>query len=549
LYVFALAAIAPLLGFVLLATSRMIDAEHTAEEEHLRRTVRMLSAAIDRELEGQIERLKALAIAAELREADFAAFHRDASAALRGTGDALLLIDRNFNQLIDTRVSYGTPLPRGDFESVRKVFATREPAISVHVKQRVARRPAIKIAVPAIINGDLRYLLVLSPDPGTLSRIIDQHYLPEGWIAGVSDRTGRRLARSARDQELAGTHIPADTTAKSIHRSGVIKTTSVEGHVVLQAYRWSDFTGWRTSVQVPLAIIEAPARQLWLTLAALAALAFSVSLLAAAIIGRWLARPIGGLVTAAATLGRGESVSYAPCGIAEVNAVGTALAAAAEQRKVAEEHLRFLMKELSHRTKNLMAVVQAISWQTARQSLDLKDFEQRFTHRLEALTRSQDLLMKRDWRGVALDDLVRSQLEPFLDRPKERLAVRGPALLLVPAAAQDLGLALHELATNASKYGALSVASGKIEVSWSVIDDVDGKRFHMKWRESGGPIVNRPVRKGFGSTVITGTVSRTFNGKAELEYRRGGLSWELKAPMGPHIAEVQPLAQCHRPTR
>ena len=538
LYVFALALIAPLLGFFLLATSRIIDAEHAAEEEQLRRTVRMLSAAIDRELTGQIERLKALAISVELKEADFAAFHRDASAALRGTGDALLMIDRNFNQLINTRVPYGTPLPAGDFDSVRKVVATGKPAIGAHVMSRTARRPVVKIVVPAIIDDALRYLLVLSPDPGMLSRILDQHYLPDGWIAGVSDRNGRRLARSTRDEELVGTHILTSTTAKSIHRSGVIKTTSVEGYAVLQAYLWSEVTGWRTSLQVPLAILEAPARQLWLALTSLAVLAFAVSLVGAAFLGRWLARPIAGVANAAAALGRGDPVSYTPCGIAEVNVVGATLAAAAEQRKQAEDHLRFLMRELSHRTKNVMAVVQAISWQTARQSLDLKDFEQRFAQRLEALTRSQDLLMKRDWRGVVLEDLVRSQLEPFLDRPNERLTMHGPALLLKPAAAQDLGLALHELATNASKYGALSVPTGKIEIGWTVDGRLPAvKQFHMTWHESGGPMVREPDRTGFGSTVITGTVPRTFNGKGELDYRPEGLRCEFTAPIGPLIAE------------
>jgi PAS domain S-box-containing protein len=211
------------------------------------------------------------------------------------------------------------------------------------------------------------------------------------------------------------------------------------------------------------------------------------------------------------------------------------------ERKRAEEHVRFLMRELSHRTKNVMAVVQAISWQTAQQSLDFEDFEQRFMQRLESLARSHDLLAKRDWRGVVLEDLVRAQLEPFLDSAKERLAAHGPPLLLMPEAAQDLGFALHELGTNASKYGALSVPTGKIEIGWSINDGAAGARhFHMTWRESGGPTVGPPVRKGFGSAVITAMLSRTFNGEAELDYRPEGLLWELTAPMGRLIAESQP---------
>jgi PAS domain S-box-containing protein len=211
------------------------------------------------------------------------------------------------------------------------------------------------------------------------------------------------------------------------------------------------------------------------------------------------------------------------------------------ERKRAEEHVRFLMRELSHRTKNMMAVVQAIAWQTVRKSLDLEDFEERFTQRLEALARSHDLLVKRDWQGVALEDLVRAQLEPFVDSATERLAMHGPPLLLRPQAAQDLGMALHELATNASKYGALSVPTGTIEIGWTVDGGTaEDERLLMTWRESGGPMVSPPVRAGFGSTVITRTLRNTFKGKAEPEYRAGGLSWELAAPLGNLIAELPP---------
>jgi two-component sensor histidine kinase len=103
-----------------------------------------------------------------------------------------------------------------------------------------------------------------------------------------------------------------------------------------------------------------------------------------------------------------------------------------------------------------------------------------------------------------------------------------------------LGMALHELATNASKYGALSGLTGRIEIGWRVDGKTaEAKSFLMTWRESGGPLVSEPGRKGFGSTVITGTLPRTFNGKAELEYRPEGLSWELTAPMGHLVAEFE----------
>jgi two-component sensor histidine kinase len=170
------------------------------------------------------------------------------------------------------------------------------------------------------------------------------------------------------------------------------------------------------------------------------------------------------------------------------------------------------MRELSHRTKNVMAVVQTISWQTAHKAVDFEDFEQRFTRRIEALTRSHDLLVKHDWQGVSLSDFVQAQIDPFLDSAKERLTAEGPPLVLRPSAAQELGLALHELATNASKYGALSVPTGKIDIGWAIDrGPTNGAmRFHMTWRETGGPSVGHPVSRGFGTTVVTAALSTTF---------------------------------------
>jgi len=197
-------------------------------------------------------------------------------------------------------------------------------------------------------------------------------------------------------------------------------------------------------------------------------------------------------------------------------------------RKKAEQHLRLVMRELSHRTRNVLAVVQVMAWQTARTSVDLDDFEERFTNRIDALTRSHDLLVKRGWQGVAIDELVQAQLAPFLDEAQKRLAARGPALLLKPEAAQNLGLALHELATNASKYGALSRPTGRIEIGWTIDPDVaTRRRFHMSWREIGGPEVMPPKHTGFGHTVIKDTVARALRGEVALEFKPEGFVWRL----------------------
>src|SRR5262249_8115664 len=153
---------------------------------------------------------------------------------------------------------------------------------------------------------------------------------------------------------------------------------------------------------------------------------------------------------------------------------------------------------------NLLAVVQAIAGQTARHSAGLDAFQQRFSERLSAMARSQDLLVDGNWTGASVADLVRTQLAPFAETASSRIEVAGPRLELAPNAVHSLTLALHELATNAAKYGALSVSDGRLAITWGLsAADTAETRFRMCWRERNGPRVSSPTRKGFGHVVIS----------------------------------------------
>lgn len=159
-----------------------------------------------------------------------------------------------------------------------------------------------------------------------------------------------------------------------------------------------------------------------------------------------------------------------------------------------EKRLQLVVKELGHRTKNLLTVIQAIASQTLQHSSDLSAFQSEFSQRLDALSRSLDLLIHQGEGGVSLDELVRRQLEPFVTVDGTRVVVTGPDAMLDREATQNLGLALHELATNATKYGALSVPEGAISVRWYLAPgNGGGKRFRLVWREENGPAVTRPL--------------------------------------------------------
>jgi PAS domain S-box-containing protein len=194
-------------------------------------------------------------------------------------------------------------------------------------------------------------------------------------------------------------------------------------------------------------------------------------------------------------------------------------------RRAYEERIELLMREARHRTKNILTLVQAVARQTAAKERP-EDFVESFTERIQALAASQDLLVKNRWQGADVEDLVRVQLAHFADLVNSRIAVRGPKLHLNATAAQAIGLAVHELATNAGKYGALSTDAGRVDVSWQLDEDT----YTMGWIERNGPPVSPPTRRGFGSTVIEAMAKRAVGGEVEFNYAPSGFEWQLTCP-------------------
>jgi two-component sensor histidine kinase len=189
------------------------------------------------------------------------------------------------------------------------------------------------------------------------------------------------------------------------------------------------------------------------------------------------------------------------------------------------------MRELTHRSKNLLTVIQAIMRQTASNCGSIEDFESRFAARLQSLAGSHDLLVQEDWQGASMREIVRSQLGHYSDRDGPQIELAGEPLQIPPDAAQHIGMALHELATNAAKYGALSTPSGKVQISWRTLQAPDGNSMcELSWEESGGPPVERPARRGFGRVVIERTVARALHGEVRIDYAATGLRWTLEFP-------------------
>jgi PAS domain S-box-containing protein len=202
------------------------------------------------------------------------------------------------------------------------------------------------------------------------------------------------------------------------------------------------------------------------------------------------------------------------------------------ERKRVEKHLRMVMRELSHRTKNLLAVIVAMVRQTARTSTDVAVLQSQLIQRLQSLSASHDLLVAEDWTGASLEELVRAVLQPFIGNSTEALQCRGQPVFVNATAAQNLGLALHELATNAAKYGALSTSAGSVLVTWGFEpDDTGTLRLVLRWEERGGPKVEPPSIKGFGHVVIERVVGQALSAKVEYQFAPQGVQWSISMPL------------------
>ncbi len=197
--------------------------------------------------------------------------------------------------------------------------------------------------------------------------------------------------------------------------------------------------------------------------------------------------------------------------------------------KETERRIRLLMREVNHRVKNQYSVILSIIRETSRRWQDPVQFERHVRERIMALSDSHDLLVQADWKGSTIYELLRAQLTPFAD--SDRMSFSGPPVLLNPNAVQYLGIAFHELATNAAKFGALSNRTGRIKVDWQIVGEDDGEVFELTWSEFGGPVSTAANGAGFGTVVLLRVAPQAMGGAGEIVYGEAGLTWRFQAPL------------------
>lgn len=200
-------------------------------------------------------------------------------------------------------------------------------------------------------------------------------------------------------------------------------------------------------------------------------------------------------------------------------------------RKRGEEHRALLADELNHRVKNSMATMQSIASQTLRGAASLEEAERTLSARLQSLSAAHDVLTRENWAGATLAEIAEGALQPFRTGTGTRFKIDGPIVRLSPRQALAFVMALHELATNAVKYGALSNDKGRIILHWDVVDGSKPDRLWLRWEEIGGPAVSPPLRQGFGSRMIERALAAELEGTAEIDYRPRGLVCTVEAPL------------------
>lgn len=533
-----LAGVLPLLAFGLGSVWAGYRNDRAQATRQALERARGLALAVEDEIRARVAVLEVLALSRSLAVGDVAGFRTEAEAVVdrQFPGASLLLLRPDGQQVMNTALPAEAPLPVRRYRAnLDRVVATGRPSVSDVYHGLVLGRPVVAIEVPVRdAAGRLAFVLALNPGTTAFAALIARHRGAEDAIVTILDRTGVRIARMPGAERHVGQPVTSDFLAawRTGAAEATLETIAPEGIRVLTAFVRLPEHGWGVAVAVSAEVLRAAALRSALTLLAVGVALLLLGLALARAVARGVTGPmrtLRQLAAAAPENGSGLALRGAPpeTGLPEADEVAAALVAEARRRGAAtaslldsERRLRLVVAELNHRAKNALATVQSLALQTARGEAggDPARFAAEFGARLRSLARAHDLLAAFSWEGAALGAVVRTGLAPWLEAPEDaatpmeppRVAIEcnGPAAPLPqasPGQAQALVMALHELATNAVKHGALSTPAGRVAVSCHAEpgDEAGVLAARIEWRETGGPrLAGPPARRGFGTRLL-----------------------------------------------
>jgi len=345
-----------------------------------------------------------------------------------------------------------------------------------------------------------------------------------GWSYAVLDRKGK-LA-SGRAPAVGPPDLLSQICAGN---SPGLHEQKADGVNFSAASRTLDQWGWRACVWTSSDQTEASISQRWRNFTLLTFVIVGVTILAGAALGRVLTSAIRRAAVVGRALDAGGAVPETRSRVREVDDVLGTLTRTARERLRQEDDLKVLLRETAHRAKNQIAIASALARLSAKSATSTDQLRDDIVARLSALGRSIDMMSASPSGAVRLKDLAATQLEPFAVDHPDRLELLGPDLRVAPATAQSLGLVLHEMATNAAKYGAWSTESGKVRLDWSE----NNEGLIIVWSEHDGPAAAAPSRSGFGSSLMEMMIERSLGGTVQREYRSEGLVATFRLPARP----------------
>lgn len=492
-----------------------------SQESELLATARSASALVDLRMARLTTAADALATSEAVRAGDWAAARRRIERLELGPGVWIVVSDRDGAERMNAGPSGAPPLPANP-------RATGDGALPV-VTDLIIGQPgrgvvAVRRAVPSSPAG-LVVSVVASPDLLLPARA--DLGLPPDALVTLVDRRQRVMARSREHDRFQGVSATAPMRAAMRRQpSDVVASRSLEDRPTAVAYTRSDLTGWTTMVVLPASHLTRPILRNGAAfgLAALGLLLLGGGL--SRLFGRALITELRRLENDAGSLGRGEMVAPRPGRIQNISTVQAALSDASTELDRRERRQALMINELNHRVKNTLATVQSLAAQTFRHigggSLETFDL------RLGALAGAHDLLTRTSWEAVDIRDVMAR----CAASAGAGLNWTGPSAILPPHAALALCMCLHELTTNSLKYGSLSAPGGQVNVSWTA---PAAGEIGFEWRETGGPPVTAPDRRGFGSRLIDRLVATELQGRIDRTYAPAGLIVQGRfAPAGAH---------------
>lgn len=444
-------------------------------------TVRSIRLVLDAEMLRITSALQVLSLTNALRDQDFEGFRRISQGFLDQYGEdgVIVVADRDGRQVFSSLTTDTASLPRrNNLAIVEKIFKEKKPVYSNLFFGAVKQRMILTVEVPVMRGEEVLYDISFSPPIGIFQAMIEQQRPGKDWTVSIFDSEGTNFARVPNPQDTVGKRASPSLHAEMFkHPEATFTTVSLEGVPLITSVARSQLTGWTVAAGVAERSLVAP---LWRDLAI-------TSVMGAVLLMVGLAFA----VRMATQIARGEMLH------------------------------NLLIEELNHRVKNTLAVLQSIATQTFRSASRAE--RDKFEGRLGALAQAHNLLSQEKWQSAELREVIARVLQPYLINNPDRVRMAGPFVPLSPRLAVVLSMIVHEIATNAAKYGALSNDSGTVAVDWEVRDEAGGRKLRLVWTEAGGPPVTAPVQRGFGSRLIERSTRDQLGGEATVDFLPRGV--------------------------